>query len=329
MQDTSQVYRDAILSNVFLGYKQQGFVAEDILPTLEVPDLTGFAFKLDESHLVAPLPGSSERTGFARATRVDFNLDMVAYGPLREHALEIGVTDLVKRVYKDPLKPEMNATNVVSGKLLIEKEVAVRDQLTTLANYPAANKTTLSGSSQFDNAASDPVAVATVARRAVKLGSGSDANVVLMNPDVRDALRNNVAVKARIQYASKLTLAELDAQIADLLGVERIIVASAVTSNAAEGSLTPGTKSFIWGDDMLFAYVTDVPALETLSLGYLLRLDGETQVANGAGDPVFVGVDKWYEQARKSTFIRANDFYLPWQVANTAGYLVKDTLLAY
>ena len=295
--------------------------------TLNVPDLTGVAFKLDESHLTAPV--SSERTGFARANRVNFNLTNVAYGPLREHSLEIGVTDLIKRVYKNPLQPETNATNVVTSKLLIEKEIAVRDQLTTAANYGSANKTTLSGTSQFDNAASDPVAVATAARRAIKLGSGNDANVVVMNPDVRDALRNNAAVKARIQYAAELTREELDAQIADLLGVDRIIVASAVTSNQAEGSTTDGTKSFIWGDDMLFAYVTEAPMLENLSLGYLLRLDPAQTISNSDGSSTFVGVDKWYEQARKSTFIRANDFYLPWTVASTAGYLVKDTLSTY
>ena len=327
MEDTSQVYKDQILTNIFLGYKQQGFVAEEILPTLNVPDLTGIAFKLDESHLTAPV--SSERFGFARANRVNFNLTNVPYGPLREHSLEIGVTDLIKRVYKNPLTPEANATNVVTSKLLIEKEQAVMSQLTTLANYPTTNRTTLTGTAQFDNAASDPVAVATTARRAVKLGSGNEANVVVMNPDVRDALRNNAAVKARIQYAAKLTRDELDAQIADLLGVDRIIVAGAVTSNQAEGSTTDGTKSFIWGDDMLFAYVTDAPMLENLSLGYLLRLDPENTVTNSDGSSVFVGVDKWYEQQRKSTFIRANDFYLPWTVANVAGYLVKDTLSTY
>lgn len=330
MQDTSQVYKDQLLTNVFLGYKQQGFVAEEILPTLNVPDLTGVAFQLDETHLRAPAPGLSERTGFARANRINLNLSQVPYGPLREHSLEIGVTDLLRRVYRNNvLTPEINATNAVSGQLLIEKEVAVRDQLTTAANFPSSNKVTLSGTSQFDNAASDPVALATTARRAVKLGCGNDANVVIMNPDVRDALRNNAAVKARIQYASKLTRDELDAQIADLLGVERIIVASAVTTTQVEGSTTAGTKSYIWSDDMLFAYVTPAPALETLSLGYLLRLDPANEVPNETGRPVFVGVDKWYEQSRKSTFIRANDFYLPWTVASTAGYLVKDTLSTF
>jgi hypothetical protein len=324
MQDTSQVYRDRILTNIFLAYPQQGFVAEQILPTLNVPDLTGIAFKLDESHLTVPV--SSERAAFARANRVDFNLTSVSYGPLREHSLEIGITDQIMRLYREPLTPETNATNVVTGKLLIEKEIAVMSQVTTLANYATGNKTTLTGTAQFDNAASDPIAVATTARRAVKLGCGNDANVVVMNPDVRDALRNNAAVKGRIQYAAKLTRDELDAQIADLLGVDRIIVASATKSDSPEGSTTSGTKSFIWADDLVFAYVAPAPALEELSLGYLLRLSPD----HSFGDPAsFVGVDKWYEQQKKASFVRANDFYLPWTVANTAGYLVKDVLSTF
>lgn len=323
MQDNAQVYKDKILTNVFLKYPQNGFIAEDLLPTLNVPALTGVAFKLDDSHMVAPV--SSERAAFARANRVDFNLTTVSYGPLKEHSLEIGVTDQIQRLYQSPLVPETNATNVVSGKLLVEKEIAVRDQVTTLANYPTANKTTLTGTAQFDNAASDPIAVSTVAHRAVKLGCGNNANVAVMNPDVRDALRNNAAVKARIQYASKLTRAELDAQIADLLNVDRILVAEATTSDQVEGAIG-GNRSFIWGDDIVFAYVPQAPALEELAFGYLLRLNPEHSFNMNES---FVGVDKWYEQSRKSTFIRANDFYLPWTVANTAGYLVKDVLSTY
>jgi hypothetical protein len=141
MQDTALVYKDQILTNVFLKYPQQGFVAEELLPTLNVPDLTGVAFKLREEHLVAPI--DSKRNGFARANRVDWSLDQVSYGPLQEHSLETGITDQVMRLYKAPLVPETRATGVVSGKLLIEKEIAVMQQVTTLANYPTANKTTL------------------------------------------------------------------------------------------------------------------------------------------------------------------------------------------
>jgi hypothetical protein len=324
MQDTSQVYRDQILTNVFLQYPAKGFVADQILPTLNVPDLTGVAFQLDESHLVAPV--DTKRAAFARANRVNFNLTATSYGPLEEHTLETGITDQIMALYKEPVTPETNATNVVANKLLIEKEQTVMTQLTTAGNYNASNKVTLANPNRFDEASGDPAAVAAVARRAILLGCGNVPNVVVMNPDVRDALRNNVNVKARIQYSTKLTLDELDAQIADLLGVERILVASAVTSNQTEGSTTAGTKSFIWPDSMVFAYVADAPALEEISFGYLLRLNPEHNFSNPAS---FVGVDKWYEQQRKSTFVRANDFYLPWTVAKDAGYLVTDCTAAF
>lgn len=320
MQDTQQVYKDEILTNVFLAYPQQGFIGELLLPTLPVPDLTGIAFKLDESHLT--VPANSLRAAFSRANRVDFNLTTVSYGPLVEHSLEIGITDQIMRLYKEPLTPETNATNVVTGKLQNEKEIVIRDMLTTLANYPTGNKTTLAGAAQWSNDASSPVNDATAARKAVKLGCGHEANVVAMNPDVRDRLRNHPEIKARIQYAAKLTKAELDAQIADLLGVERILIGEAVTSDQAEGAFS-GTKSFIWGDDVVFAYVSATPALEELSLGYLLRLNPE-HAFNMDGS--FVGVDKWRENAKKSSFVRANDFYVPWVVAGSAGYLLKDVL---
>jgi hypothetical protein len=327
MQDTSLVYRDQILTNIMLGYKQKGLVYDQLLPTLHVPDLTGIAFQQDESHLVAPL--STERAAFARANRVSWGLTSVSYGPLKERSLETGITDQIMRLYKEPLQPETRATTVVTSKIALEKEIAVMTKFTTLANFASTNKVTLSGTTQFDNAASDPIGVATTAARAIKLGCGSQPNVVVMNPDVRDGLRNNAAIKARINYAARLTKAELDAQIADVLGVERIIVAEGVKSNQAEESTTAGTKSYIWGDDMLFAYVTSAPALEELSLGYILQLDPEHTLSGANGQDIFTGVDKWYEQSRKSTFVRANDFYDLWTVSALAGYLVKDCLSTF
>lgn len=324
MQDTSQVYRDKVLTNLFLQYPTPDFVAEQILPTLEVPTITGVAFQLDESHLVAPV--DTKRNAFARANRVNFNLTAASYGPLEEHSIETGITDQIKALYQEPLTPEMNATKVVSNKILIEKEQLVMTQVTTAANFNASNKVTLTNPNRFDEASGDPIAVAATARRAVKLGCGQYPNIVVMNPDVRDALRNNANVKNRIVYSTGLTLDDLDRQIADLLGVDKIVLAGGVTSNQVEGSTTVGTKSFIWPDSMLFAYVTDAPALEEISFGYILRLNPEQNFDNPAS---FVGIDKWYEQQRKATFVRANDFYYPWTVAKDAAYLVTDCTAAF
>lgn len=320
MQDETQVYKDQILTNLFLAYPNDGFIAESVLPTLNVPDITGIAFKLDEQHMVAP--GSSERTGLSRANRVSFNLTDVSYGPLREHSLEIPVTDAVMRLYKAPLVPETNATNVVSGQLLIEKEKAVRDQVTTTSNYATGFYETLSGTSQFSHASSALESKITTARNKVKLGCGHYPNRAVTNSDVRDALRRHPEVLARLQGAVAVTNEQRDAIIRDILGVDELLIGTAVVSDQPSGKTLAGTKSWIWGDDLVLEYVAPVPALETLSLGYLLRLDPEHTVE---GSPL-VGVDKWYEKAVKSTFIRATDFYLPWTVASTAGYLFKDVL---
>lgn len=320
MQDANQVYRDQVLTSLFLAFPQDGFIAESVLPTLNVPDLTGIAFKLDEQHLVAP--GSSERSGLARANRVSFNLTDVSYGPLREHSLEIPITDAVMRLYKAPLVPETNATNVVTGQLLIEKEIAVRDQVTTTANYASGFYETLSGASQFSHASSALETKITAARKKVKLGCGHYPNKAIMNSDVRDALRRHPEVLARLEGAVAVTNEQRDAILRDILQVDEILIGTAVESDQPSGSTTAGTKTWIWGDDLVLEYVTPAPAIETLSLGYLLRLDPEHQTP---GAPL-IGVDKWYEQQIKSTFIRATDFYLPWTVANTAGYLFKDCL---
>ncbi len=320
MQDTSQGYFDQVLTNVFLKYPQNGFVAEEIFPTLNVPDLTGVAFKLDDSHMVNP--GSSERAGFARAKRITSNLTSVAYGPLREHSLEEAVSDLVMRTYRTATVPETIATNNVSGQLLVEKEIAVRDHVTNLANYATGNKITLTGTSQWSDDTSPIEKQIDAARDAVRMGCGFYPNQVTMSRPVRDRLRLHPAIKARLEGAVAVTNEQRDAIIADIFQVDKLIMADAIVSDQATGAIG-GNKSRIWGDDVILQYVTAAPAIETLTNGYLLRLDPVN--AQGNGSPL-VGVDKWYEKEIKSTIVRASDFYLPWTVANTAAYLFKDVL---
>lgn len=321
MQNPRDVYVDKILTNVFLGYPQQGYAAEEILPTLNVPDLTGLAFKLDESKLKIPA-GGSLRAELARAKRIQYGLSQVSYGPLMEHSLENAIPDAIMRLYDAPLTPETTATEVVSKQLLNEKEVAVRDQVVTAANYAAGYSATLSGSSQWSDPTSPLESVVLAARRKVRLGSGNYPNVAVMNPDVRDALRVHNEVKARLAGAVAITDAQRDTIIADIFKVDKLVIADAVYTDQVDGSTTDGTKAWIWSDDVVLGYVTPTPALETLSLGYLLRLNPKHEV-NGAP---LVGVDKWYEREHKATIVRANDFYTTWFTANTAGYVWKDVL---
>lgn len=320
MQDTQQGYVDQVLTNVFLSYPNDGFVAEDLFPTLPVPDLTGIAFQLDESHMVNP--GSSERAAFARAKRISSNLTETAYGPLREHSLEEPISDLVARTYRTQVEPETIATNHVSGQLLVEKEIAVRDHVTNLNNYATPNKITLSGTSQWSNDASDIEGQIDTAREAVRIGCGHYPTQVTMTVPVRNRLRRHPAIKARLEGAVAITNAQRDAIIADIFQVEKLIIADAVMSDQATGALS-GNKSRIWGDDVILQYVSGVKAINELTNGFLLRLNPATNQGNGSP---LVGVDKWYEKEIKSTIVRASDFYLPWTVATAAGYIFKDVL---
>lgn len=310
MYDTKQGIRDEVLTNVLLAYPQTGFIAEEILPTVNVDALTGVAYKFDNSS--QRTPESTEREGLARAQRVDFNLTEVAFGPLKEHSLEIGIPEQVMKRYKSPLAPETNATNNISKRLKVEKEVLVRDFITDAAKYPTSNKTILAGTAKFSDNASDPVGVFQTARTAVQLGCGNAANFAVVPQAVIDRLKVHPQLVDRIRYAARVSEAEMLSVIADIMGVQKIYVGSAVQNSAKEG--LADSRSFIWAKDVVFGYKSEVPAIEELSFGYLLQLEGETYV------------DKWYEQERKAQFIRANDFYLPWAVAYEAAYLVKDAL---
>jgi hypothetical protein len=240
----------------------------------------------------------------------------VPFGPLREHALEIGIPQLVLDRYKNTggsIVPETSATNNVTARLEIGKEKAVASVITTLANFPTNNKVTLSGTSQFnDYTNSDPMTIFQNAKTAMILACGTAPNKVVMGRQVYDVIINHPKLIARLGSINRSTEQDMKAALAALIGVDTVLIGEAVQNPVNDGQTD--ALSFIWGKDITFMYTTPAPALEQLSAGYMLQLAGKQYV------------DKWYEQSRKSQFVRANDFYLPWTVAYEAMYLIKNAV---
>jgi hypothetical protein len=120
----------------------------------------------------------------------------------------------------------------------------------------------------------------------------------------------------RIKYSERAILtAEL---IASVLGIGKVIVPGVGYNSANPGQTA--TLGYLWGKDVIFAYVPDRPGMKIPAFAYefVWPYGGLTQAA-----------EKWREQPRKSDVVRVSRRYDIKFVAKDAsdkalaGYIIK------
>lgn len=304
MPGLNQVYRAPLLTDAMVRYRNDNFIAEQVFPVLPVTKEQDYIFVFDKENLRSPK--NSQRGLYDRAERVDYGLSQVAMPTLIERALEQPVAWKVKNQAQDPLQPEIAATNNLTEKIAIEKEVALATYLANTSNV--TQNVTLSGTTQWSDYTNSHPLVAIQAGADVILQNSLKApNVAVLGRQVFTQLRNHPDVTDRVKYTARATQQEIANALADLFDVDRVYVGTAAQNTAKEGQTA--TTAFIWGKYFWLMYVAPVPAIETVSAGYHLIIPEERYV------------DTWTEQPIKSDLIRVNDYYTRFTMAVECMYL--------
>jgi len=154
---------------------------------------------------------------------------------------------------------EQWATRLLVDQLLLDLEKRIATLATTLANYPAANRTTLAGVSQWNDAASNPIAD-VVAGHVQVMKSGKRANTLIINPDVWAKLKTHQKIIDRV---APTQLGPVTSEnLAAIFEVQRVIVAMGVELDAALA-----VASFVWGKHAILANVEPAASMMDASFG--------------------------------------------------------------
>jgi hypothetical protein len=299
----SQVYVDPILTNISIAYQNAAYVCEKIMPLIKVAKDSGYYFVYSKAKF---RPESDNRAPSTRANRVDYGLTKATYGPIMEHALEQDIPDEVVEQADNPLDPEFDATENVTERIIISKEIGLATILQDVAQI--TQYTTLSGTNQWsDYANSDPINDVKTARQAVQSGCLKQANTMLISQYVFDILCEHPDVIDRIKYTQFGTAAE--EILARLFKVKNVIVAAAQYNTAKEGQTD--SMSYIFGKHAWLLYIDPTPGIRKVSFGYTLYTKPRK-------------VDKWYQQPEKATFVRVSDYYQQLVVAAGAAYFIQN-----
>jgi hypothetical protein len=311
------VHLDQILTNISVAWPNAGMAGPVLFPAVPVVRQSDkyYIFGHEAWGLE---PGGDYRAPGTVANEIPgLNVSLDTYFA-QEHALQIPVTDEERENIDNGLQPDRDGTELVTSKVLLAREIAMASLATTAANYASGYSTTLSGTAQWDQyGTSTPISDFKTGIRKIHSGLFLEPNVAVIPYRVMSLLEDHPTFITRIQYSMPGVLNEQ--LIASMLGIQRIVVPGVGYNSANPGQTA--SIGYLWGTDVVMAYVPDRPGLRIPAYGYEF-----VQAYNGSPQVV----ERWREEPRKSDIIRVARRYDLKLVAQNAsgleiaGYVIKS-----
>lgn len=280
--------KDQILTNLSLAYTNPdtSFIADEVFPRIGVNRVSGTYYVWDKSNLRAE---HDERAPGTPANEIDFETTELPFGPLVDHALKHKVTDERVKMSENALEPFKAATRILTEKSKIAKEIDAA------AKLAAAEKgvTVSTASDKWTHADSDPIDQLRTAVSSVKANSLRKPNTLILGEETVQPLLTHAGVMALLPD-NQLRNAQLQ-HIAQLIGVNRVIVGDSVKNTAVKGATD--AMSYIWGKNAFVGYMNPTPAIDDMSAAYTLELTNGYEIS------------RWYDIDIESTWVRIKRYY--------------------
>jgi len=278
MLTPSQVHLDVPLTNLTLAYMQSmdNFVAARVFPVVNVDKQSDKYYIQDraESNRAGPNLKLAPRTRperegmtisndsyfsdvYAKAT--DFDEQTLAN---EDAALEIRVMQTSNLLNKMMINREKDfVTNYFSDNVWGTNWDGVAN---------ADNDTGIEVTNWDDYTNSTPIQDVTRLCRTVQLKSGGfKPNKGIMSKEVRDILINHPDILARLNGGATVTNTALvtDAKLAEIFGLQELMVLEAVENTAAEGATE--ANAFIGGNHFMVCYTPPSAGMRTAASGLI------------------------------------------------------------
>lgn len=313
MPDVSTVHFDVALTNVSIAYRNAAYVAPEIAPEVPVRKQSDRYFIHDpEGEGFRPTPDA--RAPGAEAGEVDFRLSHDSYY-CDDHALSSAIPDEERENADPPLRPEIDRTEFLTDKILLNRERGLAQILRAPGAIPGEDVT--GDGTPWGDEGADPIADVERARAAILRTVQQQPNVLVLPQDVYTELRHHPSVTERVKYTNSGAVGT--GALADLLDVERVLVARAVY-NAANPGQAPDMQP-VWGKDALLLHVPGRVSLKSVApvLTFAWSL--------AAGSSRGVSVQTWREERRKAAMIRVQKYYDQKIAAPGAAYLFRNAIV--
>ncbi len=275
----SGVHINAELTSLSLGYHPDGMIAEQVFPVIPVKHESDTYWKWDKGQAFNQLRSDgygSLRADGTRAKELKFGATKDTYSA-EEFAFATAITDREAANADVSLSLEPSRVRRAQDIVLLDYEKRVANLVTASGSYASANKTTNSGTSQWNNASftsQNSVGQSVIAGQiltgidAVRQSTGGLYPTHIIIPAaVMAVMRNDKGLNDMIKYTSN-TIATGNPFGQSLLGLD-ILMPKGMGQVVAEGDAT--SLSDIWGKNVVIFYRNPNPGLDGLLFGATLR----------------------------------------------------------
>ena len=309
MPDISTIHIDRALTNVSIGYVNETYVADDVMPPIPVVKRSDkyFIYNKDaflRSTGVDPQgrPQSIRRPG-SESTNIQFGISNQSFYA-EQLAKKYLLTDAEVNYADVPLQPAIDATLALSEMIKLDNELAVATKCGKVTNYAASNqKLLVTGTTtwQATGSASHPMSVDIPgAKTQVLKGVLRTANAMLVNYATGQVLSQNPEYVDRYKYVSKEGVTN-SGLLPNIEGLD-VIEAPTQYVTSAEG-VNPVTTAFAWTDNsnrdiaLIFHRPPGVAGLRTVAFGLTFNAPDDT--LGGIG----YMVKRWREERLDGEYI--------------------------
>ena len=267
MPTPNELHTDAALSTFLAGYSNGNFIADDVMPIVNVDKKSNTYSKYLLRDLITTQQDRIAPTG--RANQAGYEVDAGSYSCIARSLMGLVSNSEIANA-DDPQKPFEHRLKVIWNKLLLAREIRVADLLTTAANFAFD-----ANASNWNSDAGTPLSdVLTATQTMVPSMTGENKIIGVCGLEMGNALRKHPDLRGPGSESRTEGLA----RIADTMGLDEIFVSSAIKNTAAEGQTV--TTERVWGTDT-FA-ILSVPRGDVSSevglFGATFRWGGEPRV---------------------------------------------------
>lgn len=262
------------ISTAYLQSKNEGS-ALDFFPKCPVKLSSSYFYKFDKASLLRDNVRRKPILGKVDPTIIGSDTDNYKCEPWQIilGLDEISQADLLRTGAPGMMDVKKSKSKIIAEQLFIHRN---KDFAANFFNSSAWSNTKAGSTdfTQFDDSASDPIAIFTNLITDMKRNTGRKPNKLGLGINTYNALINHEAIKERVIYGGSTPNPALvnETALAAILGIDKVVVFDAIWNSAGLGQ--EEDMEFICDENAaLLCYSTNTPAVDEATAGYTFTWD--------------------------------------------------------
>lgn len=241
---------------------ENGFIAGMVLPDRPVMKKAAAISVITRESILKR--ADAKHSNGAAFNRVGIEAEDTSYECI-DYGLEGALTDDDRANYATDFDAELETTESILHKLLMEREIRVAAAVFNSTTWTGASLYTDVSAAPWDAAASDVISHVLAAKEKVRTNIGMEADAMIIGPVMFQNLLGNTVIRARFPGAPIITEAMLRANLAAIFGLQYLLVGSKRYDSANEGIAFSGSD--VWSDDYAMICKLNTGSLRSGGLG--------------------------------------------------------------